>query len=169
MTTADLLQDAFGRIRAVVHEAVDGLTPEQLAFRPEPAANSIAWLVWHLTRIQDDHLAAVAGTEQVWTSGGWAGRFGLPFGPAATGYGHGSGEAAAVTAESGELLTGYHDAAYEQTLRYVQKVTDDDLGRIVDESWDPPVTLSVRLVSVISDDLQHAGQAAYLHGLVIRR
>jgi uncharacterized damage-inducible protein DinB len=169
MTTADLLQDVFGRIRSVVHEAVDGLTPEQLAFRPETSANSIAWLVWHLTRIQDDHLAAAAGTEQAWTSGGWAERFGLPFDPAATGYGQGPGEVATVRPESGELLTAYHDATYEQTLRYVAKLTGDDLSRIVDESWDPPVTLSVRLVSVISDDLQHAGQAAYLHGLVIRR
>jgi hypothetical protein len=37
---------------------------------------------------------------------------------------------------------------------------------VVDASWDPPVTLGVRLVSVISDDLQHAGQAAYLRGMI---
>src|SRR5258708_12131040 len=68
MTIAELLADAFGRVREVVHEAVDGLTPGQLALRPESEANSIGWLVWHLTRIQDDHIADVAGTTQVWTS-----------------------------------------------------------------------------------------------------
>src|SRR5213596_74157 len=138
MTIADVLTDAFGRIRGVVHNAVDGLTPEQLAFRADADANSIAWLVWHLTRIQDDHVAGVAGLPQVWIDGGWADRFGLPFSPTEIGYGQSSDEVAAVRVESAELLTGYHDAVYEQTLRYVSSLTDDDLPRIVDRSWDPP-------------------------------
>jgi hypothetical protein len=169
MTIADVLTDAFGRIRGVVHHAVDGLTAEQLAFRADPAANSIAWLVWHLTRIQDDHVAGAAATPQVWIDGGWADRFGLPFSPTEIGYGQSSDEVAAVRVESAELLIGYHDAVYEQTIRYVSTLTDDDLPRIVDRSWDPPVTLAVRLVSVISDDLQHAGQAAFVRGLIQRQ
>lgn len=169
MTSADLLVDAFGRIRAVVRRAVGGLTPEALTFRVDREANSIAWLVWHLTRIQDDHVADVAGVEQVWTSQGWADRFALPFPPGATGYGHTSSEVAAVRVDDAGLLTGYHDAVYEQTVRYVQGVADADLGRVVDEAWDPPVTLGVRLVSVISDDLQHAGQAALLRGIYQRQ
>jgi hypothetical protein len=81
MTSAELLVDAVGRIREVVHRVVDGLSPEQLAFRVDPEANSIAWLVWHLTRIQDDHLADAFEAEQVWTSQGWVERFGLPLDP----------------------------------------------------------------------------------------
>ncbi len=169
MTSADLLLDAFGRIRESVHAAVADLTPEQLAFRVDSDANSIAWLVWHLTRVQDDHIAGVAQTEQVWTSGGWVERFGLPFGRHAHGYGHSSADVAAVRVESAELLTGYHDAVHEQTVRFVAGLTDPDLPRIVDERWDPPVTLAVRLVSVISDCLQHAGQAAFIRGVVLRR
>jgi hypothetical protein len=169
MSSTDPLVDAFGRIRGAVHEVVDGLTPEELAFRVDPEANSIAWLVWHLTRIQDDHLADAAQTEQVWTSGGWVERFGLPFDPLATGYGHSPDEVAAVRVESPELLVGYHDAVHEQTARYVKRLTDRDLARIVDEAWDPPVSLGVRLVSVICDDLQHAGQAAFVRGVLERR
>jgi uncharacterized damage-inducible protein DinB len=169
MTSAELLVDAFGRVRDTVHAAVRGLTPEQLAFRVDGEANSIAWLVWHLTRIQDDHIAGVAQTEQVWTSGGWVDRFGLPFEPMAHGYGHGSADVAAVQVESADLLTGYYDAVHEQTIRYVAGLTDADLPRVVDERWDPPVTLAVRLVSVISDDLQHAGQAAFIRGIAERR
>ena len=172
MTIAELLADAFGRVHETVHEAVDGLTPGQLVFRPDSGANSIAWLVWHLTRIQDDHIADVAGTGQVWMSTrngpSWADRFGLPFAASATGYGHGSEAVAAVQIESGELLTGYYDAVHEETLRYVAGLTDPDLDRVVDKAWDPPVTLGVRLVSVINDDLQHAGQAAYLRGIIER-
>ena len=172
MIIADLLADAFGRVREVVHEAVDGLTPGQLAFRPESEANSIAWLAWHIARIQDDHIADAASTGQVWTSErhgtSWADRFGLPFAVTATGYCHGPEAVAAVQVKSGELLTGYFDAVHEETLRFVRGLTEHDLDRIVDESWDPPVSLGVRLVSVLSDSLQHAGQAAYLRGLIER-
>ena len=168
MTAAvDLLTDAFGRIREAVHEAVDGLTTDELAFRPDPRANSIGWLVWHLTRIQDDHIAGAAETEQLWTSEGWVDRFGLPLPPADHGYGHTADQVATVQVKSGELLTAYHDAVYEKTIRYVRHLTDADFDRVVDKAWDPPVTLGVRLVSVISDDLQHAGQAAYLRGFLL--
>jgi uncharacterized damage-inducible protein DinB len=164
----DLLTDAFGRIREAVHEVVDGMTPDQLDFRPTSQANSIAWLVWHLTRIQDDHIAGAAGRGQLWTVEGWADRFGLPLSPADHGYGHSADQVAVVRVKSGELLTGYHDAVYERTIRYVRDLDDADFARVVDTSWDPPVTLGVRLVSVISDDLQHAGQAMYLRGIIER-
>ncbi|MEU7767257.1 DUF664 domain-containing protein [Nocardia sp. NPDC049190] len=167
MRSADVLTDAFGRIREVVHEAVDGLGEDDLVYRVDPGANSIAWLVWHLTRVQDDHVADVAGTEQVWTAHGWYERFGLPIEESATGYGDRPVDVAVVRAPA-ELLTGYYDAVHDHAVRFVRKLDDSDLERIVDIRWDPPVTLGVRLVSVLSDDLQHAGQAAYLRGLIER-
>ncbi|HZD37230.1 MAG TPA: DUF664 domain-containing protein, partial [Actinomycetes bacterium] len=144
-------------------------TPEELSFRVDPQANSIAWLVWHLTRIQDDHVAEVAGSEQVWTGEGWAERFGLPLDELDTGYGHRPNEVAAVQVKSGDLLVGYHDAVQERTVEFVEGLNEADLERVVDESWHPPVTLAVRLASVISDDLQHAGQAAFVRGVSRRR
>jgi len=169
MSSADVLVDAFGRIQEAVHGAVDGLSPEQLSFRVDPQANSVSWLIWHLARIQDDHVADVAGIPQVWTSRGWMERFGLPFSARATGYGHTSDEVAAVRVKSGNLLTGYYDDVHAQTIEYVSGLRDDHLLRIVDERWDPPVSLGVRLVSVIEDDLQHVGQAAFVRGIVRRR
>jgi uncharacterized damage-inducible protein DinB len=152
----------------MVRDAIDGVDLARLTEPPSPGANTIAWLVWHLTRIQDDHIAAAAGYEQVWTAGGWARRFGLPFADDATGYGQSPAEVAAVRPESPALLTGYHDAVHQQTARFVSGLADADLDRIVDERWRPPVTLGVRLVSVIADDLQHAGQAAFVRGLAER-
>jgi uncharacterized damage-inducible protein DinB len=166
MNVAELLDDAFGRIRERVHAVVDDLDPDQLAFRPGSDANSIGWLVWHLTRVQDDHVAEAAQTRQVWTTAGWADRFALPLEPADTGFGHSSEEVAAVRVPSGELLTGYHDAVVEQTLQFVAALDAADLDRIVDRSWTPPVSLGTRLVSVVGDDLQHIGQAAYVRGLL---
>ncbi|WP_027936214.1 DUF664 domain-containing protein [Amycolatopsis sp. ATCC 39116] len=168
MTVADLVIDGFGRIQEVVHEAVDGLTEDQLAERLDEDANSIAWLVWHLTRVQDDHIADLAGTPQVWSEQGWHERFGLPFRPSATGYGHRSKDVAAVRAEA-KLLTGYHDAVHDSTVAWLGSLREDRLDDVVDEAWDPPVTLGVRLVSILSDDLQHAGQAAFIRGVLERR
>jgi uncharacterized damage-inducible protein DinB len=166
---AALLTDAFSRIEEEVHGAVDGLSEEQLAHRVDAEANSIGWLVWHLSRVQDDHVAGVAGSEQVWTAQGWAQRFDLPFRVGSIGYGHTSADVARVRVASPDLLTGYYDAVAARTMEYVAGLTDDDLDRVVDEAWDPPVTLGVRLVSVIDDCAQHAGQAAFVRGIVLRR
>jgi uncharacterized damage-inducible protein DinB len=160
----DLLRDAFGRIRDTAARAVDGLSTQQLEFRPGGTGNSIAWLVWHLARVQDDHIADAAGTDQAWTADGWSDRFALPFEAAETGYGMDSGQVESVRGLSAEQLTGYLDAVHARTLGFLDG--HPDLDRVVDENWNPPVTLAVRLVSIISDDLQHAGQAGYVRGLL---
>jgi hypothetical protein len=167
MASSEVLADAFERIRDAVHPAVNGLSAEQLAFRPAGDSNSIGWLVWHLTRIQDDHVAGLHGGNQVWTAGGWWERFGLPLDPFDTGYGHGSEDVAKVVADA-SLLLGYFEAVHEKTLEWVRTLSDADLEKVIDRSWDPPVTVGIRLVSVIADDLQHAGQAAYVRGVVQR-
>ena len=166
MTSTDLLTDAFSRIQELVTTVVTGLSAEDLAYQPNPDANSIGWLIWHLVRIQDDHVADAAGHEQVWTTGGWHDRLGLPFDADDTGYGHGPEQVAAVQISDPELLIGYSDAVCQRTAEFVAGLSETDLARVVDERWDPPVTLAVRLVSVLGDDWQHAGQAAYLKGLL---
>ncbi len=167
MTSAELLADGFGRVREAVHAVLDGIDGEQLAHRPGGSGNSIAWLLWHLTRVQDDHVAHVAGVEQRWTAGGWADRFGLDLAVGETGWGHRSDQVAKVVARADDLR-GYHDAVHAATLEFVAGLVDADLDRVVDERWDPPVTLGVRLVSVLDDDLEHVGQAAYVRGMLER-
>ncbi|RRQ25174.1 DUF664 domain-containing protein [Rhodococcus sp. Eu-32] len=167
MNHAAVLVDAFERIKGVVHDTLDDIPDQALTFRPDSDANTVAWLIWHLTRVQDDHVAGVAGSEQVWTADGWHERFALPFDASDIGYGQSSDDVAAVTS-SAELLRDYHDAVHARTKAYVESLTAEDLDRVVDDNWDPPVTLGVRLVSVVSDDLQHAGQAAYVRGLFSR-
>jgi hypothetical protein len=164
----DLLRDAFGRVHENVHAVLDGSTPDQLAFRADARSNSPAWLIWHLTRVQDDHLAPLAGREQAWTEGGFHERSGVPFGPEANGYGQEPAEVAALAAVPAEVLGAYADAVHERTLAFLGTLADEDLARVVDEDWDPPVTLGVRLVSVIDDDTQHVGQAAFAKGLAER-
>ena len=164
--SASLLLDAFGRVHESLPRVVEGLTDEQLAWYPGPRANSIAWLLWHLARVEDDHLAGVAGSEQVWTSRGWEQRFGLGLDTRDIGYGHTTQQAHGVRAPA-ELLTGYYDAVHARTVEIVAGMSDADFDRVVDERWDPPVTAAVRLVSVVNDVTQHIGQAAYIRGLLL--
>ena len=167
MSSADLLIDAYERIHESVRAATEGLSMEQLHHRLDPEANTLAWLVWHLARVQDDHVAGAFDSEQVWVAQGWAARFGLALEPGDIGYGHTAEEVARVRAPA-ELLLDYYEAVHSNTLGHLRGLTDDDLNRVVDRSYEPPVTLAVRLVSVLSDDLQHVGQAAFLRGVLER-
>jgi uncharacterized damage-inducible protein DinB len=175
MTVAGLIADAFERVHESVADAVEGLDPDQFAARLDADANPVSWLLWHLSRVQDDHLAAAFGVAEVWSAASWASRLGLPGQTREIGYGHTSAQVAAVSAaicgipSPGRLLAEYHTAVHEQTLSLVSGLTDADLGRVVDVRWTPPVTLGVRLVSVINDCTQHVGQALYVRGILQRR
>lgn len=169
MDVNDLLVEAYDRLPDLVRSAVDGLDTDQLHRAPEPGANPIAWLVWHLTRIQDHHVSELLGQQQLWVTGDWARGFDREADPADTGYGHTPDQVAALRAAGPDALTGYFEAVAARTRAFLTTLGPRDLDRVVDERWDPPVTLGVRLVSVVDDDVQHAGQAAYVRGLLERR
>ena len=167
MSPAELLIDAYGRVREGALAAIDGLTEDQLAHRITPDANSIAWLVWHAYRVQDDHVADAAGLQQVWAARGFIEHFDLDLDEDDTGFGHSSAQVGAVRAPA-DLLARYVEAVHDQSVTWIAGLGEGDLDRIVDTSWDPPVSLGVRLVSVVDDGAQHVGQAAYLRGLLDR-
>jgi hypothetical protein len=165
----DLLLDLFGRVDEHVQEAVVGLEPALLTVAPEPGCNPIGWLVWHLTRVQDSHIAELTGDPQVWVTDGWAQRFGLTPDPHNHGYGHSAADVAAVRPDGVDALLDYHAAVASRTRQFLQGLSPADLSTIVDVRWDPPVTMGVRLVSIADDDIQHSGQAVYVRGLLERR
>ncbi len=168
-TATDVLLDAFERVNGLVHRLLDGLPDDALTWRPDAEANPIGWLVWHLARVQDDHLAGVGDRPQVWTEQGYAAAFGLPYDDRSLGYGHSSGEVGEFGGVTVEQLVAYHDAVHRRTLEILGDLDDAGYGRVVDDSFDPPVTAAVRLVSVVGDTLQHLGQVGYVRGLAERR
>jgi uncharacterized damage-inducible protein DinB len=166
MDVSSLLLELYGRIPPLAQRAVDGLAPSQLTAAPSPDANTVGWLIWHLARVQDHHVAELLGEDQVWVGGDWASKFGLEPDPSNIGYGHDAQEMAAVQPQDGAVLLDYLEVVQRRTEAMLKNVTPTDLDRVVDRRWDPPVTLGVRLVSVADDSLQHVGQAAYLRGLL---
>lgn len=168
-----VLEDAFDRIHEALPGALRGLSVEELIWRPDADANSIGWLAWHLTRVQDDHLAGVGGVEQVWTAQKFVDRFALPYAVDSIGYGHTSAQVGAfgdaATDQFVGLLVEYADAVHHQTVAILAGLDESAYGRIVDERWEPPVTAAVRLVSVVGDITAHLGQIEYVKGLAVRR
>jgi len=165
MNAIDTFVEGFNRVEPIVRAVVEGLNADQLAFRLDDEANTIGWLVWHLSRVQDDHIADVSGDEQLWTAKGWAERFALPFTPDATGYDQTPDEVSSVRASEDDLLD-YFEVVHAHTVSYLRSLADRDLDRVVDNSFVPAVTLGVRLMSVLADELQHAGQAAFVRGML---
>jgi hypothetical protein len=168
MDVSDLLIEWYGRLPDLVHDAVEGLSPEDLARPPAEGANTIGWLTWHLTRVQDHHVSELLDERQVWEEGAWAERFGMAPDPDDTGYGDSPDEVLRVRPDGPGAVTGYLDAVWSRTRTYLAELSAADLDEVVDERWDPPVTRGVRLVSVVDDCIQHVGQAAYARGLLGR-
>jgi len=164
MDVRGLLTEGFGRIAELYDHVAEGLDAERLHHRPDDTGNSIGWLLWHLARVQDHHIAGLADTDQVWEE--WQDRFGLPNDTDDIGYGHTSEQVDAIRITDAQLLVDYHREVTLATVAYLETVDEKELERVVDPHWDPPVTAGVRLVSIQGDCLQHLGQAAYVKGLL---
>jgi len=165
MDVAGLLVEFLDRIPDAVRTGVGDLDAARLRQAPGEG-NPVGWLGWHLTRVLDDHVAEAFGVEQVWVREKWAPRFGLPADATDTGYGHTRAQVEALAPEGPRAVVDYLVATHAQAREQVAKLEAADLDQVVDRSYDPPVTLGVRLVSVVEDCLQHAGQMAYVRGLL---
>jgi hypothetical protein len=165
----DLMTDGFERIRDGVPKVVDGLSVDELLWRPDADANHVAWLLWHLARQQDDQVAALGDGESAWRTDGWFERFGLPYPPDAHGWSMSSSDVGRFSVTDLSLFAGYHAAVHERTVRFLESLDAAAYRRVIDTRWDPPVTVGARLISVLDDAAKHLGQAEYVKGLVTRR
>ena len=165
MDGAALIVDGLGRVQEVLHRALQGVPSTVLCRMPTKDTNSMAWLAWHLTRVQDHHLSDLAGLPQQWSAQGWHAKFRMKPDDSETGSGHTPKQVEALKVDGPELLLGYYDAVYERSKRYLAGVRPVDLDRELDEpQYTPLPKVGVRLVSVLADNTQHAGQIAYLRG-----
>lgn len=166
MDSKDLLMDAAQRPLVTADRVLAGITEACLHARPAGQGNSIAWLVWHAARQMDAQLAHLAGTEQIWVSGGWAERLEIARGAGEIGFGDSDTDVAGLRVSDPGLLLEYFGGVVHAFVKYVTRLSDDDLQAVVDPAYDPPVILGIRLVSVIEDAVGHVAQAAYARGLV---
>ncbi|WP_366181233.1 DinB family protein [Actinomyces timonensis] len=165
-----MLIDALGRSRERLDRALEGVSVEQANARPvnglAPRIDSLTWLAWHTARAIDSQIAPLAGREPEWTAGGHSARFGLPLPDDTEDWRHTPEESARVTVSDLSVLTDYLDAVYAVATEFLGSLDAARLDEVVDEAWDPPTTLGVRLVSIVDDAIQHSGQAVYARRLL---
>lgn len=166
MSAKAVLEQGFTLVNSLVHEAIEGLTPEQLAERLDADANPVGWLAWHMARVQDREISALVGATELWGSEGWDARFDLA-GTESTGEGHTSEEVARVPVGDPELLGAYADAAHARVM--------DVLAQLGDVGLEEPAAIASTLKNrelltlIMGALMQHGGQAAYVRGILIRR
>src|SRR5699024_3367341 len=163
MNSRTLLTDLAQRPLQELDLIWDSIDAADLNSHPAGHPNSIAWLLWHTGREIDLQVAHASGRDQVWTQD-WADRMGLPSDPHSLGLGHTDEQARAVVVDDKDALHEYLSAVTDESVDYIGSLTEADLAEVIDESWDPPVTRGVRLISVYADAIQHIGQAAYIVG-----
>ncbi len=166
MDWRDLIIDGYDRIFETLDPALKGLTKAELDKQPDSKSNPLGWTVWHLARGQDSQIADLAKTEQLWLKDGWHKKFKRPADAGDTGYGDSAAEVAAFRSPTAAVLLEYCRAVVAASNRYLKSIDVKELGRVLDEDYQPPPTVGVRIVSVMADSLEHAGEAAYIRGLI---
>ena len=169
----EMFADGLGRVQESTLELLSHSNSTALIWAPATAANSQGWLVWHLTRVLDNQVAGVMNAvrpsspvAEVWLSDGFEQRMALPYAKEDTGYGQSTAQVRAFPAVDPHLLAEYHRATQEAVAAWVSTLDAAQLGAVVDDAWDPPVTAQARLVSVLDDVARHIGQAEYIGGLI---
>src|SRR5262250_2434446 len=82
--------------RPLVDDLLKGLSDSQIRGRPVPGVNTIAWLLWHMARIEDVGINRFFVDEAQVLDGGWAARLGV--GRRDVGTGMSDGEVEALSA-----------------------------------------------------------------------
>jgi uncharacterized damage-inducible protein DinB len=154
----------FEGVHRTIIKAIGGLADEQIHLQPSPYTNSVGWLAWHMSRWKDQFAALAIGEDQVWITQEWAAKFGVA--AERTGQGD-TPEQVASFRPSRETLLGYVEAAQQATVNRIARITPERFLEDVTYAADrEPRPLWRSLVGTVSDAGQHAGQIAYLRGLI---
>jgi hypothetical protein len=133
MTAVELVHMELKRLHKMLDKSLDGLTAAQLHAVPgnHPKANTIAWVLWHVVRTEDNVVRFVLQNRRapVWTEGGYAEKLGLP--PVAQGTGMSPEEAHALRIKDIELFREYMRAVWTSTDDFVTTTDATSLDRTV--------------------------------------
>ena len=166
MAASDVIKTSLERNWGMVDRALEGLDDTTLASRINDQSNSIAWLLWHMTRVVDTFIhTRLQDKPQLWILDGWCEKCGLSEDPETTGQGWSSERVAAWTLPPRVVLLGYLEATKNATKEYLDGLSDDDLNatRMVPPATEPR-SVSEMLGIMVFDNIVHGGQIAFLRG-----
>ncbi len=176
MELKEFIEKVLADYRHRLFLALDGLTPEELAWRPGPEANSIAFIVWHVARAEDRWFQRFAReSTEVWIREDWSHKTGIP--EEDTGHGYTAEQVARFPMVKGEDLRQYFEAVRKETLSFLRGLAskDFDITPQREPAPDRPRALSSKpfegctigrmFRQIVAEFNQHLGQIQYLRGL----
>lgn len=167
MEWQDLLKDGYSRIYEYMKHTLKGLDQNDLNWQPRNDSNSIGWLAWHITRQQDAQISSLIGEDQIWIKDRWFMRFNRPDDRNDVGFGHTKKQVQDFRSPDISILLDYQKAVSKRSMDYFMTLSKTDLEKELDEPWfHPTPTIGVRIISILEDSLLHAGQMAYIRGLI---
>lgn len=169
MDWRELIVDGYDRLPDMMKDVLAGVGAADLDWQPGRDSNTLGWTAWHLTRVQDSQIADLAGGEQLWIGEGWHRKFDRPADSEDTGYGDTAARVRAFRSPSGKVQLEYLRATVARTQAYLAALDPADLDRELDEPYRPRPTVAVRILSILVDCHQHAGEASYIRGLLRAR
>ncbi len=165
MTLVEFFRRCLDQNYKSVVRSVNGLTPQELSWRPDPQCMSIGFIVWHYSRVLDVWFQAqVRGVPQLWEEG-WDSKFdrlNVPGG----GFSFTAEQLEAFRVPDVSALMGYAEAAKAKAMECLQGLDDEDLeGVMVPQRFGDPITLATLFQQLVWELNQHGGQIAYLRGM----
>ena len=151
----------------MIDAALETLDDSLLARQPAENCNSVAWIMWHMSRVVDTFIhTRLQGLPQLWLQSGWAQKFGMDADPEDRGVGWTGEQVAAWKAPAKDVQLGYYQAVKEEAEKYISSLSDGDLQVVsVIPPTPEPRSVAAALGQMTWDAVAHGGQIAYLRGL----
>ena len=172
MDIIDFYRHEQKRLHDEMRGGVSDLTPEEWNLKIEGRGNSIAFLVWHCARTEDNILRFILqGRSTIWAEDKWHERLNLP--PRVQGTGMATEEARAFHLADPVLFMQYVNKVWREYESYLAGITDG--GAALSERMvtvkplgDMPAILAIGQVC-ISHCFIHLGEIALLRGTLGKR
>ena len=164
MRIGEFIEKSLAESNGYVNEAIKGLSTDQLAFRPQRHSNSIAFLLWHLARVEDLWINRILlGGKEIYELGGWYKKFGTP--AQDSGFGYDVKTLDAWPIPKLELLRAYAAAVREKTKVYINALNTKKMDESKDFGWSRG-TIGSALSHLITEVGEHTGQIGYIRGIM---
>ena len=156
--------------RTFALKVVDGLSDDQLAWRPAPRAHSMGWTLWHLARCADKFAAEASGASEIWVRDGLAAKWGLVdalHGSNGVGTGVDDETAATLRPPSKDVLVDYARRSFAALDAVVDGLDADAAAREARTFYfEEPAAVGRALVTSLAHDNRHLGELEYIKGLM---
>ena len=166
MALQEFIRESFEVNWEWLERYLEGLTQEEIEYRPSEHCHSIGFIVWHYGRALDMWTQTLARRQPQLYEQEWAGRLGMKPEPMDVGFGYGAGDLAGWRCPEKALLVEYAAAARDNLLGFLGEHDDDSLtaATMVNRQGNE-ITLATMFRMLVWEVNQHGGQAGYLRGM----